>query len=57
MITKIIATVFFILSMIFLMYGTFHSIRENEKELTLIYSYGSTMFGMLSGILLGSLLL
>ena len=57
MITMIIATMFFILSTIFLMYGTFHSIRENEKELTLIYSYGSAMFGMISGILLGSLLL
>ena len=57
MITKIIVTVVFVLSTIFLMYGAFHSIRENEKELALIYSYGSTMFGTLSGILLGCLLI
>ena len=57
MIVKVIGTIFFVLSMIVSMYGTFHAIRENEKELALIFSFGSALFGMMSGILLGSLLL
>lgn len=57
MIAKVIGTIFFVLSTIFLMYGTFHSIIKNEKELTLIYSYGSALHGMIAGLLLGSLLL
>ena len=56
MIAKIIAVVILIIMLILLMYGTIIGIRENDNSYAVLCSTGAGLIGLLTGVVLGSLL-
>lgn len=56
MIAKIIAVVILIIMLILLMYGAIIGIRENDNSYAVLCSTGAGLIGLLTGVVLGSLL-
>ena len=57
MIAKIIVTIFLFILMILCQKGVFDAIREKDDKLAILGSIAAMDFGLVSGVLLGSLII
>ena len=57
MIANIIVTIFLFISMILCQKWTLDAIRKKDDKLTVLFSIAASLFGMIFGIMLGSLIL
>lgn len=57
MITNIIVTVFLFALMILCQKWTLDAIREKDDKLIILFSIAASLFGLIFGIMLGSLIL
>lgn len=56
MIAKIIVVIVLFVAMMVLMQGVFEGLREKDDKLALICSIGASLVGLMSGVVLGSIL-
>ena len=57
MIAKIIVTIFLFILMILCQKWSLDAIHEKDDKLTVLFSIAASLFGMIFGIMLGSLIL